>query len=270
MNIDVFLASNNLTEEDLKARTAVVIDVLRTSSTIVTALQNGARAFVPVADMAEAGKIAANLDPSSYLIGGERGGEKIKGYHLGNAPREYSRETVAGKTIILNTTNGTGAILNARSAEHVVIGCFLNARRVIQFVREKALDVVLICAGWRNRASLEDTLCAGLFLHHLWEGTEPERVSDSAHIAFTLYQHDQARLAATIHSSNHAQRLQSQDQHHDIDYCLQMDAVPLLPVYLDSRVVLAPEPRSKDQKARARSTAPEPPPPAWISLKETE
>jgi 2-phosphosulfolactate phosphatase len=270
MNVEVYLASNNLTEEALKGRTAVVIDVLRTSSTIVTALQNGARAFVPVADMAEAGKIAANLDPASYLMGGERGGEKIKSYHLGNAPHEYSRAVVAEKTIILNTTNGTGAILNARSAEHVVIGCFLNASRVVQFVQEHGLDVVLICAGWRNHVSLEDTLCAGLFLHHFWAGTEPEGVSDAAHIAFTQYQYDKTRLAATIHRSSHAVRLRAQEQHQDIDYCLQMDAVPLLPLYRDSRVVLVPEPRNKDQKARARSTAPEAPPPAWVSLKETE
>ncbi|GIV61838.1 MAG: putative 2-phosphosulfolactate phosphatase [Rhodothermaceae bacterium] len=238
MNVEVFLTGNTLTEDDAKGHTVIVIDVLRTSSTIVTALSHGARAVVPAADMAEAGKIAANLDQSSFLMGGERGGEKIEGYHLGNSPLEYTRERVAEKTLILNTTNGTAAIANARAAEHLVVGCFLNASRVVEFALEKGLDVAIVCAGWRNRIALEDTLCAGLLLHRLWGGREPEQASDSAHIAYTLYQHDGNDLFAALRRCNHAQRLQEQGLEEDVRYCAQVDLLPVLPYFEESRLVL--------------------------------
>ncbi len=227
-----------MTDADVKGHTAIVIDVLRTSSTIVTALNEGARAIIPVADMAEAGKMAANLDQSTYLMGGERGGEKIEGYHLGNSPKDYRREIIADRTIILNTTNGTPALTHARAAAHLVVGCFLNASRVVEFAREKDLDVALICAGWRNRIALEDTLCAGLILHQLWEGKEPAFISDSAHIAFSLYLHDKAHLLEAIQNCNHALRLREYDYGEDVIFCTQHDLLPVLPYYKDSQLVL--------------------------------
>lgn len=244
MDVEVFLTGYNIAEEDVKGCTVVMIDVLRSSSTILTALHHGARAVVPVADMAEAGKIAANLDQSSYLMGGERGGERIEGYHLGNSPLEYDEATVQDRTIIFNTTNGTRSIVGARAAEHLVVGSLMNASRVVDFLREKDLDVVIICAGWRNRVSLEDTLCAGMILHKLWEGQEPGLVSDAAHIAFTQYAHDRDALGQSLRRCNHAQRLADKGFADDVDYCLQVDALPLLPYYQDSRLVVYPQPKA--------------------------
>ena len=238
MNVEVFLTSSNVTEEDIKGRTVIVIDVLRASSTIATALSNGARSVIAVPDMAQAGKIASNLDQSSYLLGGERGAEKIEGYHLGNSPLEYTPEVVKGRTIILNTSNGTAAIASAPSADHLVVGCLLNAKRVVEFVRKAGLDVAIICAGSRNRVSLEDTLCAGLMLHRLWEGEEPGLVSDTAHIAFTQYGNDQHHLQNALRRCNHAQWLASKGFAEDVDYCLRIDALPVLPYYDDNHLVL--------------------------------
>lgn len=238
MNTEVFLTSSIVSEEDVKGRTVVVIDVLRACSTIATALDNGARSVVPVADMAQAGKIASNLDQQSYLLGGERDGEKIEGYHLGNSPLEYTPSKVDERTVIFNTTNGTVAIDQARSAEHLLIGSFLNAGRVVDFIREAGNDLTIICAGWRNRVSLEDTLCAGLMLYRLWEGTEPEGSSDTAHIAFTQYDHDRDNVEQALRRCNHAQRLVSMGRQEDVDYCLQLDALPVLPYYQDSRLIL--------------------------------
>jgi len=241
MKAEVFLTSSTVTEDDVKGRTVIVIDVLRASSTIATALNNWARAIVPVADTGSATKIASNLDQSSYLLGGERGGIKIQGYHLGNSPLEYTQEAIEGRTIIFTTTNGTVAISRARGAEHLVVGSFLNAQRVVDFVRQIGLDVTIICAGWRNRVSLEDTLCAGLLLHRLWEGREPDLVSDSAHIAFSQYVHDQHNLDAALRRSNHAQWLMANGYADDVDYCLQTDVLPVLPYYKENRLVLYKE-----------------------------
>ncbi len=238
MAIEVFLTSNILGEEDIKDRTVVVIDVLRAAASILTALQNGARDVVPVADMAEAGKIASNLDPSSFLLGGERGGERIEGYHLGNSPLEYTEEEVKGRTIIMNTTNGTHAIRRARSARHLVVGTFLNAQRVVDFIRHVEGDLVIVCAGRRNRVSLEDSLCAGLLLYRLWEGTIPDDATDAAYMAFTQYAHDQHDVVKALRHCHHARWLANHGYDADVDYCFQIDTLPLLPYYKENRLAL--------------------------------
>ncbi len=241
MNVEVFLSSANVGEEDVKDRTVVVIDVLRACSTISTALHHGARAVLPVADMAQAGKFASNLDPSMYLLGGERASEKIEGYHLGNSPLEYTKATVADRTIILNTTNGSSAITRAREAQHLVVGCLLNAGRVVAFAQKAGLDLTLICAGQDNRVSLEDTLCAGLMLYRLWGGQEPEAASDTAHIAFTQYRHDRDHLETALRRCNHARYLETKGFGEDVDYCFRIDALPVLPYFADNRLALIDE-----------------------------
>lgn len=238
MDVEVFLTSSNVADDHVKDRVAIVIDVLRASSTIATALHHGARAIVPAADMAEAGKLASNLDQQSYLLGGERGGEKIEGYHLGNSPLEYTTDVIQGRTIIFNTTNGTRAIARTRASEHLVIGCFLNAARVVDFARAQDLPVTIVCAGWRSRVSLEDTLCAGLILDRLWEGTQPDDASDTAHVAHSQYLQDRDRLQEALRHCNHARRLIAMGHDDDVAYCLQLDALPVLPYYKDSRLVL--------------------------------
>lgn len=236
MDAEVFLTYSNVSEDDVRNRTVVVIDVLRACSTLVTALDNGARAVMPVSDMAEAGKIAGNLDPDVYRLGGERDGEKIDGYHLGNSPLEYTQQAVEDRDVILNTTNGTQALNCATSAKHLVAGCFLNAQRVVDFVREVDDRVTIVCAGRQNRLALEDTLCAGLLLDRLWEHDEPDAVTDSAHTAFTLYETDRDTLTPALRRSNHAERLAEQGYAEDLNYCFRIDTHPLLPYYAENRM----------------------------------
>lgn len=238
MDAEVFLTSSNVSEEEVQDRTVVVIDVLRACSTIVTALDRGARAVMPVLDMAQAGKIASNLDPDVYRLGGERGGEQIEGYHLGNSPHEYTREVVEARDIILNTTNGTRALERAKEAKHLVAACFLNADRVVEFVQQKADTVTLVCAGRQNRLSLEDTLCAGLLLDRLWNGTEPSEVTDSAHTAYTLYHTDRENLRSALRGANHAEWLAERGAEDDLDYCFQIDTRSVLPYYTENRLLL--------------------------------
>lgn len=238
MDIEVFLTSNGIEEDDVRGRTVVVIDVLRACSTIATALKNGARAVVPVLDMAQASRIAANLDPNIYRLGGERGGKKIEGYHLGNSPLEYTREQVEGRDVILNTTNGTKALTRARGARHLLAGSFVNAGRVVDFIRQAGTDITIVCAGRENRISLEDTVCAGLLLDRLWNEAEPTFVSDAANAAYTLYVHDRPNVAERLRRGNHVQRLIEMGYEQDVDYCLQVDTLPVLPYYRDNRLVL--------------------------------
>jgi 2-phosphosulfolactate phosphatase len=237
MDVEVFLTSETVEEDDVKGRTVVVIDVLRACSTIVTALANGARAVLPVADMAEAGRIASNLDRSVYCLGGERDGTKIDGYDLGNSPRAYTREAVEGRDVILNTTNGTGALTRASAAEELLVGCFLNAERVIERLESTGRDVTIVCAGQAGRISLEDTLCAGLLLYRLWDGEEPDVTTDTAHVAFSQYLRDRRDVAQALRRSDNARRLAGLDAQADVQYCMKVDALPLLPRFADNRLM---------------------------------
>lgn len=243
MLVDVYLTPRALTGDALKGRIVVVVDVLRACSTITTALAHGARAVVPVADMAEAGRIAGALDPETSLLGGERGGKRIDGYGAGNSPLEYGPEAVAGRTIVLNTTNGTGALGAARGAAEAVAGCFLNVTRVADFLRDalaekRAKDAVIVCAGQDSRVALEDVLCAGLLLDRLWGEALPESLSDGAHIALTQYRNDAHRLTAALFGCSHTRRLIALGYSDDVAYCTRLDALPILPRYRDSRLVL--------------------------------
>ncbi|PQJ35798.1 2-phosphosulfolactate phosphatase [Salinibacter sp. 10B] len=237
MDAEVFLTYSSVSEDDVRNRTVVVIDVLRACSTITTALHNGARAVMPVQDMAEAGKIASNLDPDVYRLGGERDGEKIDGYHLGNSPPDYTENEVENRDVILNTTNGTQALSRAKSAKHLVAACFLNAGRVVDFVRAVDDEVTIVCAGQQNRLALEDTLCAGLLLDRLWEDDEPDVVTDSAHTAYTLYHTDRDHLSSALRRANHAEWLIQKGFGDDLDYCFRIDPLPILPYYTENRLV---------------------------------
>jgi 2-phosphosulfolactate phosphatase len=114
----------------------------------------------------------------------------------------------------------------------------LNAGRIVDFIKEAEADVTIICAGRQNRLSLEDTLCAGLMLSRLWDATEPEGATDAAHTAFSIYQTDSDDVGMALRRSNHAQNLAQRGYNDDIDYCFEVDTLPVLPYYKDNRLVL--------------------------------
>jgi 2-phosphosulfolactate phosphatase len=227
--LDVFSSASSFHEEELRGKTAVVIDVLRASSTIATAICNGARGIVPVADMAAASKISQNLDSPHFLLCGEKDGKKIEDYDLGNSPLEYIPEAVKGKTIILNTTNGTKALMRCNLAREVMTGCFLNMGCLVEYLKTKE-DIVLVCAGWRGRLSLEDLLCAGNIIYELTDGKLPVGARDGAKVAFSLYEKFGDDIEGTIQSSNHAVRLKDIVGSEDISFCCQLSTMNVLPV----------------------------------------
>ncbi|CAN5481545.1 2-phosphosulfolactate phosphatase [soil metagenome] len=248
MTVEVYLTARAFGEDDLKGKTALVVDVLRASTTIVTALNNGARAIVPVADMAEAGKMAANLDPDSLILAGERGGVRIEGYHAGNSPAEFTEEAVRDKTIILNTTNGTLALHGARNAAKLAIGSFPNATRAAEFLAESD-DVVIICGGSDGRIALEDVLCAGFMVHYLTQNRNLSSLSDAAQMTLTQYRADARRIPQAVRKADHARRLIGLGFDNDITDCVQLDTIPVLPIFKESRLVLERQTPAKQAAA---------------------
>ena len=227
--LDVFYSLHSFQEDELRDKTVVIIDVLRASSTIVTAFMNGAKAIIPVGDMGEASKIAQNVDSDNYLLCGEKDGEKIEGYDLGNSPLEYTKEIVEGKTLIFNTTNGTKAIKKSLGSSKTYISSFLNVSAIVDELKGQENDIVLVCAGWKGRLAFEDMLLAGNIIHLLSEGNMPNDSRDGAKVAFGLYDKYGDDISTVIHQSNHAMRLKDIIDSGDIDYCCQVDITNILP-----------------------------------------
>lgn len=217
--IDVFFSVQAFNEEDLRGKSAVIIDVLRASSSIVTAINNGAKKIIPVEDMSDAVKIARTMDQQDYMLCGEKDGSKIEGYHLGNSPLDYTEEVIKDRTLIFNTTNGTKAIKKATLANRIYIGTFLNQQSVLNALENHDDEVVLICSGWRGRFSLEDTLFAGSLIYHMCGGNLPDNTKDGVKVAFGLYEKFGHNLEDTIGKSDHAYRLRNLVPEGDIPFC---------------------------------------------------
>lgn len=228
-NIDIRISALSFQEDELRDKVVVVIDVLRASSTIVTALHNGAKGIIPVQDMDAAGRISQNLDSPNFLLCGEKDGQKIQGYDLGNSPYEYTPETVEDKTIIFKTSNGTQALKRSTMADEILVGCFLNMDSVIRHLQQVEQDIVLVCAGWRGHLSLEDLLCAGQIIHELTGDHLPEDAPDGAKVAFGLYEKFGNDIETALRNSNHAKRLQDITENDDIGFCCQLSAMDILP-----------------------------------------
>lgn len=236
--LDVFYSLHSFQEDELRDKTVVIIDVLRASSTIVTAFMHGAKAIIPVGDMGEASKIAQNVDSDNYLLCGEKDGEKIEGYDLGNSPLEYTNDLVEGKTLIFNTTNGTKAIKKSLGSSKTYIACFLNVGAIVEELKTQENDVVLVCAGWKGRLAFEDMLLAGNIIHLLSDGNLSNDSRDGAKVAFGLYDKFGDDISTVIHQSNHAMRLKDIIGTSDIDYCCQVDTTDMLPRLKEGMITL--------------------------------
>ncbi|HEX6982964.1 MAG TPA: 2-phosphosulfolactate phosphatase [Balneolaceae bacterium] len=227
--IDVFPSAHSFQEEDVRDKVVIMIDVLRASSTIATALGNGAKGVIPAGDMETATKIAQNLDSSNYLLSGEKDGIKIESFHLGNSPLEHSKDAVSGKTIILNTTNGTKAIKRASKAKKILVGSFLNLAAVVDYLEQIDDEAVLVCAGWRGHLSFEDLLCAGNIIYEITSGQLPKNARDGTKIAFGLFEKFGDDLEKAVKSSDYAERLREIVSEDDLSFCCGVNKTRVLP-----------------------------------------
>jgi len=153
--------------EEVRGGIAVIIDVLRASTTIVHALAHGAKAVIPAGEVDEARRIAIDHPQNSVLLGGEREGLLIEGFDLDNNPFAYTSEVVADKTIVFTTSNGTKALLRTSQADRILIGSFVNLQAVVNVLAADSRPIHLVCAGTQGQITLEDVLCAGGLCHRL-------------------------------------------------------------------------------------------------------
>jgi 2-phosphosulfolactate phosphatase len=221
-----------LRERDLSQTVCVVFDILRASTSMITALGNGAEAIIPVAEISEALTIRKNRP--EVLLAGERGGLRIRGdlangvdFDLGNSPREFTAEKVHGRTIVMTTTNGTRALRACAGAQTVLVSSFLNLRATYMWVTDhRPGNLILVCSGTFEEPALEDILAAGAVCERVWPLYGGGHISDSAEVARRIYplmQYD--LLGAMKHSRNGRRLLANPDLRSDVWFSVQRETV---------------------------------------------
>jgi len=204
----------------------VIIDVFRASSAICTAFENGAEAIIPVAEVEE----AREHKTKGVLVAAERDGNVLDFADFGNSPFNFTREKVEGRTIAYSTTNGTQLINIASSAHTVVIGAFLNISALCGWLTEQERDVVLFCAGWKDKFNLEDTICAGAIGERLMESGKFLTICDSLHASIDLWSMAKGDPPAYIEKAAQRSRLRAKGLDDCIEFCLQPDFTKIIPV----------------------------------------
>ena len=245
MRIDVHFGTQLASPGDVAGRLVAVIDVLRASTVIATALDNGARAVIPLESPDEVVTRARSFSREDVRLAGERKMQAIAGFDLGNSPAEFSPDAVEGKTIIMTTTNGTAALMAVSGARDVVVASYVNFTAVLTMLRAAlrgGTDVAIVCAGTERRFSLEDAACAGRFVHHLLKGRGEAQPNDAALAASLLHGKYGDNLARLFAAASHGQALEAAGFSDDLLACASIDAHPVIPVYQDRQITkLGPE-----------------------------
>jgi 2-phosphosulfolactate phosphatase len=228
MRIDCYFSHQICEERHFRGRDAVVIDVLRATSSIITALEAGAASVIPVAEISAALELAAAMPGA--ILAGERDGERLQGFDLGNSPSEFGRETVAGRSIIFCTTNGTAAIAKAAAAQRLWLAALLNARALAhKLLQEDVRDLAILCSGTMGEPSLDDILTAGALLYHL-NGANSLDLNDSAVIALRLYEsYAPLSMSQALKLAAHGQKLIRFNHGDDVEYCARENISKTVP-----------------------------------------
>jgi len=232
VRIDVAPTADAVVPGDLAGVTALVIDVLRASTTIITALSNGCDAIVPVADPQEARRRAGDARNGSTLVAGERQGEPIPGFDLSNSPVEFQSPHVRGKTVYFTTSNGTRALLASRAAEAIGIAALVNVTAAAAWAVHAGRDVTIVCSGSHGRHSLEDWTCGGLAIERILGAVPGAVLSEAARDALTTGHRYRADVARLKQDAPWARRLIAAGRGADVDACLRLDTTKLVPRYM--------------------------------------
>lgn len=232
MKADVILTAQDASAELVRNKTGIVIDVLRATSTMSTALANGATSIYAVTSPERAFELASEYAEDTVLIGGERGGIRVDGFDLGNSPREYTPAVVGGKTIIMTTSNGTLAISNSSEADELLLCSLLNCSAVAERARSQGRDVAVVCAGGYGLYTLEDAYCAGMVIDRLASVANTE-LTDLAVTCRALYLQYKDAPLELLNTATSGKGLIDLGFGDDLKYCSNTDSLTVVPYVKD-------------------------------------
>ncbi len=230
--IDVCLSPDLIHLYDFKSRIVVVVDVLRATTCMVTALANGVSKIRAYADL----DTCRDMRSHGYVIAGERGGQKVEDFDLGNSPLSYLNDAYLGEQLAVTTTNGTLAIDKSRDAHEVIIGAMVNLDAIVEYLKSQDRDVLIFCAGWKGKVNMEDTLFAGAVVDKLQDIFEPE--CDAPQIAQMVYNNAKDDIIGYLKNASHVKRLSGFDIEDDIEFCLTPNKYDIVPILMGQDLVI--------------------------------
>ncbi len=230
--VDVCLSPDLIHLYDVTDKVVVVVDILRATSCMTTGLANGVKSITPFENLER----CEQMKRQGYLIAGERNGQKVDGFDLGNSPFDYMKADVKGEKVAVTTTNGTVAIEKSRKAIEVIIGSFLNISTVANHLKNQQQSVLILCAGWKGKVNLEDSLFAGALVDLILGDFDYE--TDAPLLARASYLNMKDDLLRQIQQSSHARRLNKLDIVTDIAFCLKRDEFNILPRLVNGELVI--------------------------------
>lgn len=211
----------------------VVIDVLRATSAMCAAFDNGVLSIIPVPTVEE----ALQYKNKGFLAGAERMGQIVEGFDFGNSPFSFMNEELRGKEIVLTTTNGTKSLDVAKDADTVVVGSFLNLTALSSWLSKQDKNILCLCSGWQDKFNLEDTICAGAISDFLISTGNFISVEDSSIAAKYLFLSAKDNYLGYLKSSSHRRRLKHLNLNEDIKYCLTPDQTDVIPILKNGKLV---------------------------------
>ncbi len=218
--------------QDFRGKIAVVVDVLRATTTIVTALHHGVKSILPVKSVEE----CRHFQQKGYIGAAERGGKVVNGFKLGNSPFDYMTPDLAGQKLVFTTTNGTKTIHAIQGADKIIFGAFVNLKAVADILIKLDKNVVIVCAGWEDEVNLEDTLFAGALMDSLAPPFIP--TGDPAILADKLFLQSEGKLSSFLEESSHIRRLRNLNLQEDINFCLALDKFKCIPEMVNGEIRL--------------------------------
>lgn len=227
MKIKTMGSFTKLSSRELAGHTVISVDLLRSGTSIIWALHNGAGKVIPTADPGEAVLIASRL--GDCVLAGERNGIIISGFSLGNSPEEFSPDVVSGKNIVISTTNGTGAICAMESASSLLVGAMINCEAVARAALSIGNPVIIMCSGTEGELSADDLYAAGALARTIAElSPEPVEVCDLTRVSVLVYE---SWRSGGLEDTLHYARLHSLGFGKDVDFCLKENLTTVVPIY---------------------------------------
>jgi 2-phosphosulfolactate phosphatase len=234
--IDLYLTPSQAGRARLDGRQIVIVDVLRSCTSIAVALSNRAAKIIPVETVEEATRLAQTLDSKSRILCGEREGQKVSGFDLGNSPRDYTRAKVEGATLIFASTNASPLMAGLLDGREQRLLSYVNLGAVAEAVRKAGSDLAIVCAGKSGMPALEDTACAGALIGRLTENAVGIELNDAAEIAREYDRSHGGEPEAILRRSEHGRYLIELGFEEDLPICAEIDSVPVVPFLKEGRI----------------------------------
>jgi 2-phosphosulfolactate phosphatase len=245
VRLDLFFSPIQVKPVDTAGRLVVIIDVLRASTTVATALANGAKTVMPLPDADDVITRSKEFHRSAVVLAGEQKMLPIQGFDLGNSPQSFTPEVVKGKTILLTTTNGTRALLGVQGARDIVVASYVNFTAVLTMMKVAAssnTDIAIICAGEDGGFTLEDAACAGRYVKAIPKRSDPIEMNDAAAASVLIEKKYGDNIAKVFKESAHGKALQEAGFGDDLAAAAEVDAHPVVPIFQERQITkLGPE-----------------------------